>query len=638
MTMRLARLGAIGAALAVAAATMVSAQQPRDASRAAAVSGTATIAGLVQSDTTPASPIRRVVVTLSGPPLTASRTVVTGDAGRFQFTNLPAGRFTVTASKPAYLATTYGATRAGRPGTPLAVAAGGRMDIAIRLPRGAVVSGTIRDARGAPAADTIVRLIDPRSPRWASPAGVESTRADDRGMYRIYGVPPGEFVIGAVAEQPGSGEIGTRSGAEMDALLAGLSQRRGAGDVTAPARPAASTAPPTPSVGFAPTYYPGVDAITSAARIRLAAGEERSGLDFGLLVVPVATIEGLVADGTGLGLGDIQLTITGSDGPRLSGSSPLTLGGNPILSRRPGADGRFTYSNVPPGHYTIAARGRPVTPGARPNPARSVMTITVAPPAQSSTIEYGYAQVDVDVSGQDLSGLSLVLQRGTTFSGRIVFEGAATSARPDPTAVRVQFATPGPAFYRIINGAVMGNTLTTVPPVIANADGTFTLRGIGPGTYTLLTFLPQAAADLWTLAHATIGARDLLDAPVEVHPGDDLSGAVLTFSDRHTEISGTLQTASGVPAPEYVIVAIPADRALWQPGSRRLQIARPDTTGLFSIRDLPAGEYLVAAMTDLDPEDLSDADFLGQLAATAVHVTLADGGHTVQNLAIAAGR
>lgn len=262
----------------------------------------------------------------------------------------------------------------------------------------------------------------------------------------------------------------------------------------------------------------------------------------------------------------------------------------------------------------------------------------VAPPAAASSADYSYAQADFEINGQDINNLVLTLQPGATFSGRVVFDGAPSSRRPDIAAIRVGLIVPGPTFFTISNGTMTGNTLTSMPAVSVQKDGTFLVRGIGPGTYTLRATLPPDADRLWGLESAVAGPRDLLDAPVEIAAGDRISDATLTFSDRKTEISGTLQTAEGRPAPEYVIIAIPADRERWQKDSRRLQLARPDTRGRFSIVDLPPGSYLLAALTDLDPNELNDRDFLEQVASVGVRVTLTAGGKTVQNLGIAETR
>ena len=131
-----------------------------------------------------------------------------------------------------------------------------------------------------------------------------------------------------------------------------------------------------------------------------------------------------------------------------------------------------------------------------------------------------------------------------------------------------------------------------------------------------------------------LGDRDLLDGLLEVGT-EPISGVVLTFTDRRTELAGSLQSAAGIPAPEYSLVLFPADRSRWQPGSLRIKSTRPGSDGQFSLTNVPGGDYLLGVLTDFEPGDLERMDFLTELATTAVRVTLRDGERTVQDVRVA---
>lgn len=109
---------------------------------------------------------------------------------------------------------------------------------------------------------------------------------------------------------------------------------------------------------------------------------------------------------------------------------------------------------------------------------------------------------------------------------------------------------------------------------------------------------------------------------------------MLTFSDRHTEVSGTLETPAGLPATSCVVAILPSDRRLWHPRSRRLAFTRPATDGQFAFRDLPAGDYVIVALTDLETETWRTTSFLDSIAGAGVKVTLPEGGRVVQRLRI----
>ena len=107
---------------------------------------------------------------------------------------------------------------------------------------------------------------------------------------------------------------------------------------------------------------------------------------------------------------------------------------------------------------------------------------------------------------------------------------------------------------------------------------------------------------------------------------------VVTFGDRPTELSGTLEDAAGRPAAGYPIVIFSTDSRYWSIGSRRVTIARPSNDGSFRVSGLPPGQYYVCAVTDLDQNQVYDPALLNQLAAAAIRATLAEGEKKVQDL------
>ena len=97
------------------------------------------------------------------------------------------------------MTTAYGAKRPLRPGTAVLLSPGQRVDLQIRLVRGAVITGVLLDNTGQPAVGTTVRAM-----RYAMQNGERrlvpgrsSAATDDKGEYRIYGLAPGDYVVGA---------------------------------------------------------------------------------------------------------------------------------------------------------------------------------------------------------------------------------------------------------------------------------------------------------------------------------------------------------------------------------------------------------------------------------------------------------
>jgi len=223
------------------------------------------------------------------------------------------------------------------------------------------------------------------------------------------------------------------------------------------------------------------------------------------------------------------------------------------------------------------------------------------------------------------SGL-LTLESGVTVAGRVVFNGA--SPPTDATAgVNVRL-TPAHGDQ----GAADVRTAVVTP------ERTFMIVGVVPGEYLLSASLIARGTPAvgWTFRSASVGGRDVTDLPLVIAAGTEPDNLMVSFSNRSTEISGLLQDASGRSAPEYFIVVFPANRALWAAGSRRIQQARPATDGRFTITGLPAGDYALAATTDVQPSDLLDPAFLDQLlAASLVRLSLEEGARVTQDIRVA---
>ena len=320
----LARRMAVGLVALVLPVTLLA--QQRDTPVAPV--GTGEISGVVMSAGSAPQPVRRVVVSISGDAL-PTRSVVTDDTGKFVFSRLPVGSFAITARKAAYLPAEHGASKPGRTGSRVALAAGEKRAITLTIFRGGVIAGTLRDPSGQPVAGVVVGAIDTRLASQGASLSPETAMTDDRGNYRIFGLMPGEYAISAGPSPGGVGEIGARSLQEMDTLLSSLAQRqnRTAAPVSAP------VIPPATPVAYAPIYYPGTPYYSEAAHFRLAAEEERAGVNFDVDHVPAASIEGVVS-------GDIanpasaQLALI-PDGPRVS------IGTAGITSVPPNATGRI---------------------------------------------------------------------------------------------------------------------------------------------------------------------------------------------------------------------------------------------------------------------------------------------------------
>jgi hypothetical protein len=638
------------------------------------------------------TPVRRARVTLSGAELRGGRTTLTDDQGQFSFLALPAGRFTMTASKAGFVDNTYGAKRAGRPGTQIQLAEGQKLERAvINLPRGGVITGIVVDEHGEPAAGTQVRALRyvmRTGERTLQQAGQDT--ADDRGMYRIYQLQPGEYVVNAlprnmtagdirqtlvtelagVAQQlqgvvaTGAGGLGAISiGVEPGGVanFAGAMAGRGGalGDRLAQLQQQLSALEQEQTVAYAPVFFPGTTAASSATSITIGVGEERSGVDFRLQLVPTSRVTGLVATAEGALPTGTQVALVPADRGGTAGIPGL---GNSVT--RVGPDGRFTFNNVTPGQYQLQARATireaatTATAGGQPQAVagRGGRGQAGGPAAISQVL---WAVTAVDVGAQAPPDIVMNLQPGMTIGGRVSFPSATTET-VDPTRVRVSLTPRGAQTFEIGAG---------LAPAPADASGRFSIVGVSPGRYTITAQVtgagaargqaagvrgqgagqggrgggagpqgPGGATASWILESAMVEGRDVLDFPMDIGPNQNLSNIELRFANRRQELSGTIQDASGRPTSDYTIIVFPADQRYWMPQARRIAATRPGTDGRFTFGSLPAGDYRLTAVTDVEPGEWYDPAFLTQLNNVSIPVAIAAGERKVQDIRLAGGQ
>jgi hypothetical protein len=99
----------------------------------------------------------------------------------------------------------------------------------------------------------------------------------------------------------------------------------------------------------------------------------------------------------------------------------------------------------------------------------------------------------------------------------------------------------------------------------------------------------------------------------------------VVFTDKMSEVNGALTDERGQPITEFTVLAFPTDTALWRPQARQIMTARPDQTGQYQIRGLPAGDYYVTAVDPTEPGEWFEPTFLDQHRAGAARLLLGDG-------------
>jgi hypothetical protein len=147
-------------------------------------------AGVLQSVGLPSAPGAAAPPAGQTPALTNSN-------GQFLFRALGAGRYSLSAQLGGFVLGSFGQTRPDGPSAPIRLAEGQRLtDVTIRLWKYGVVTGRVLDEAGEPAIGMSVRVLRrtsaARGVQWV-PLGQVTT--DDRGIYRLGSLVPGEFIV-----------------------------------------------------------------------------------------------------------------------------------------------------------------------------------------------------------------------------------------------------------------------------------------------------------------------------------------------------------------------------------------------------------------------------------------------------------
>jgi hypothetical protein len=535
---------------------------------------TARVTGrVVAADT--GRPISRARVALSGPALPEGRATLTDAEGRFEVAALPGGRYTVTAGKAGFITIAFGQRRPFQPGTPLQVGDGQQVTgLELRLPRGSVITGRIVDENGEPIPGAGVRVLRyqyTQSTRQLVPVG--NSQTDDRGSYRIWGLNPGEYFVSAVLPPV---RLTGRGGPGAPPNL-----RVGRGGPTA-------DGDSPEQVGYAPTFYPGVPSLAEARPVTVGLSAEVSGIDFGVLLVRTARIAGRVTNPDGTPVTAGMVSLVNEDGGRIAGGA---RGG--AFGSRIDWDGSFAISAVPPGRYTLRARS-------------------------DDSVEPQFANQPLAVTGDDMADLLVVLASAARISGTVVFQST-QSAVPDPGQVRVSAP--------FADGASFG----PLPTARIDRDGRFTLDGVQAGAHLL-----RAMGNIrgWVLQAVLVNGRDVTDTPLDIRSGQELTGVRIVFTDRLTEVNGTVADERGSPSTDYTVLAFATDDRLWRPQSRHIAIARPDQNGRFQLRGLPPGDYFLALVDPVEQGEWFEPTFLAAQQAAATRVSLVDGDVKTQDFTV----
>src|SRR5262245_4047225 len=324
--------------------------------------GTASVSGRV---TLKVEPARGVEVILT-PEIRWSANAPrarTDENGRFRFKGIDAGKYSISALAPGYTSPEY--TGRGFNTRTLDVAEGEKVEnIDLEIKRGGVIAGRVIDSQGRPVIEETITLSKRDKNNQAQSyfslcPNEDMYQTDDRGAYRIYGLPAGRYLV-SVGHAPSSGSPGITS-----------------------------------SRAFHPrVFYPNATSESEAKLIEVSEGSEATDID---ITVPdpkeTRDVSGRVVDaGTGRPVAGVEVVVGGVwDDGRSSGNSARA-------GVWTGPSGEFRMFGVAPGKYELFVR---VEEGSG----------------------FVSDRVIFDISEGDAHGIELKVRQGASISGAVVIEG-----------------------------------------------------------------------------------------------------------------------------------------------------------------------------------------------------------------------
>jgi protocatechuate 3,4-dioxygenase beta subunit len=333
------------------------------------------ITGRVKLDDKPAKGITVIAIATASDATSAALEVftpptsvkaVTDSDGLYKLEGVPAGKYHVTASAPALVsADSYKLITVSES------AAVEGVDFALSL--GGVVTGRLTDNDGRPVIGERITLkgLDSQNHAFSSGTATFPSRmyaTDDRGTYRIFGVPPGRYIVSA--------------GKDSDLTAAFISQR--------PKR--------------VHTFYPGVTEEVKAKPVQVNAGAEATGVDiqFG------TTEKGFVVSGRVLdsesrspianAMVQYSKTQEGSTDDR---SVDRPTGGMTTTNDK----GEFRFASVAPGNYKLEAS-------------------SIGPITATGGSQFYSDPLAFEVESTNVDKLDIKAHRGAGISGVVIVESA----------------------------------------------------------------------------------------------------------------------------------------------------------------------------------------------------------------------
>ena len=461
----------------------------------------------------------------------SSETAVTDGVGRFQFSNLSSGDYSLTAEHLAF-----------SPGQPVSMSIGSDLtDRNIQLaPLGVITGNVLSDDGEALAAASVVALCFAGDPEGASASATAKTTTDDLGAYRLYGLPPGRCYVRGSFRDPASGEANNPSRA-TDPVI----------------------------------FYPGVASQDRATALEIAAGSVEGGIN--LIVPNQQALTGsriqssFRPDGAAI-QGQVLNASVGDPVPNVRVTLLSTAESqDELLTTRSGTDGSFKFDGIPPGTYYLSG------------------THTgFLPPAVQQVERFPSDERVVVAAKQVVDGVVLRLMREGVITGRVLEDGIPTS---NTTVVATHLVLIDGQQRFVPVSRARTNDLGEYR-LFGLAPGRYYLSAIAPSESSRIDRQQREDTEAPSAASLNLAGVSPIDvAPGSIQSSVELA----IGGRRNVSVSGSVPPIPGIRYTRATtILLLPRDPTTTVRLQDRAVTADAHTGG-FTIDNVPPGEYTLAA-------------------------------------------
>ncbi|HEY0006093.1 MAG TPA: carboxypeptidase-like regulatory domain-containing protein [Pyrinomonadaceae bacterium] len=521
------------------------------------------------------------------------RTAMTNGRGEFQIKNVPAGKYFVMVDAAGIVTpislVDFDQLRQDRfdfeeikkQFEEIAVDGINNKEVEVRARRGGAISGRITYEDGDPAVNVRVNIMRSRNGQPArfltniSPSALFGMQTDDRGMYRIAGLPPGEYTVSA-SENIEHGSLNNYRG---DAFMMGAFGEN----------------------SLVSTYYQNATSVRQATLIKIDAGEEEKNIDITIAERALHNIAGTVrSKGDGRPLRNARLSIENKDDavPQFA----------PELQTVTTTDetGQFTINELPDGVYTITVQPSYEDMSTPTTTTTTTMTETYERPqpvAPQLRKKFFPKQQEVKVAGRDVPNVIIEMPEGGRISGTVLAE----EGQPLPSGL-------------IVFAEKVGEDVGQATQSGVDQKGQFVIDGVPTGKmYLNVYFGPEARSYAKSI---TYNGTDLMREPLIVQEDAEIGEVRILISSDVATLSGhVLSSESDKPLSGAYVLLVPADPKQWQRRSNTRYSQPTDSEGSFTVNAGP-GEYLVLLVRAGDFVRAFNEEFIRARSTTATRITL----------------